>query len=430
MKTTCLKTMTKSKKMAAWVVILLLLASTVMVVCFFGNRPLKTDEQKFLAVLNNETFFIDEADCHTYFKKYKPFKTIGAVATQYVRVDFDGDGQDEWVVAGTREGNVEGYLLLRMHGNLVYGYTFWPREMQNLKADGTFQRSGGAALQKYCTLSFSNEKKSLTERAYADDITSEYRLDGEPATAEAVKAYVDEFDRKPNVQWIPYTANTDDDAFLAATTEGCLHIEVTADENTVASLTVTDQKTKKPIQEITLDKNERFADSELYVADVNFDGEEDLVIPKSRTAYARYAMAYVWDPDEKEFVRAPTFETIPNAAMDITNRVIVSLVSGDKSTTYRIAAFDSAAGDFYVQRQLSYYLDGERMMYQETALQNGAMHTVTEFTKAVTDDDFYKMDPELRSYYCDDPDWLLALRPWKDTVIRTEGMLDSQALYR
>ena len=160
------------------------------------------------------------------------------------------------------------------------------------------------------------------------------------------------------------------------------------------------------------------------------NGEEDLVIPKSRTAYAGYAMAYVWDPDEKEFVRAPTFETIPNAAMDITNRVIVSLVSGDSSTTYRIAAFDSAAGDFYVQRELSYYLDGVRMMYQETALQNGAMHTVAEFTKPIADDDYYTMDPELHSYYCDDPDWLLALRPWKDTVIRMEGMLDAQALYR
>ena len=430
MKTTCLKTMTKSKKMAAWVVILLLLASAVTVVYFLCNRPLKNGEQKFLAVLNNEKFFIDETDNPTYLKSYKPFKESGAVVTQYGCVDFDGDGQDEWVVAATREGNIEGYLLLRMHRNLVYGYTFWPREMQILKADGTFQGSSGAAIQEYSTLSFLNEHEIITERAYADDITDEYRLDGKPATAEAVNAYVDEFNRKPNVQWTPYTANTDDDAFLAATTDGCLRIEVTADENAVVSLTVTDQKTKKPIQEITLDENERFADSELYVADVNFDGEEDLVIPKSRTAYAGYAMAYVWDPDEKLFVRAPTFETIPNVALDVSDKAILSLVSGDKSTSYTIAVFDKGVRDFRVQKRLWYYANDDTMYYGEEALRNGAMHTVAEFAKPIADDDYYTMDPELHSYYCDDPDWLLALRPWKDRVIRTEGMLDAQALYR
>lgn len=66
-------------------------------------------------------------------------------ATRYASIDLDADGEEEVVVCVACSSSDFGYLVLDETDERVYGHAFYIRAMHDLKADGTFAYSSGAA---------------------------------------------------------------------------------------------------------------------------------------------------------------------------------------------------------------------------------------------------------------------------------------------
>ncbi len=206
-----------------------------------------------------------------------------------------------------------------------------------------------------------------------------------------------------------------------------LKISVTLDaqKQAATSVTVWDESTNQKIQDWELGENEIFTNRAVFLVDVTFDGEQDLLIPQSRPASAAYFSAYVWDTATKQFVYAPTFETLPNVALDADKKAVLASRSADKITSYSISTFDKNTNDFKMQRSLAFYPNGENMIYEEKHLKNGTMQTVAEFTKPIHNDDYYAMDPELAEYYGNHTEWKLYSARWTNYLIPLYELNDS-----
>ncbi len=409
------KSVLNYKKPAFWIILIAVVASVVAAVCFLTNPISSNEMQMLLNVLNNERTFINESGESVYLKEHKLFSLIDAIPEKYALVDFDGDGKDELVVHITPGGGA--YIVFHVDKNKVYGFDFWERELVSLKEDGTFVQSGGAGLNSFAAMQFRKDTYQILEQAYADDFATVYRVNGASSTAEIANAYIAEFYNKPDVSWKEYEI-----VFRASNTAfPNLKITVTLDteKQAVTALTVFDEKTNEKIQNINLNENDMFSNKVIYFKDINFDGEDDLIIPQSSTAAAAYYSAYIWDTAIHQFVYAPTFEKLSNVALDADKKVILSSKSADKITSYSISIFDPHIKDFIVQRTLYYYPDGENMVYTEECLENGEMRIIAQFTKPIKNDDYYAMDSALYEYYSNH--WNLSSPLWENYLIPNDS---------
>lgn len=170
--------------------------------------PTKTEntseQSKLLSVLYNEVPFVDETGQTVYVKDYNIAgveQQICAVAESYVFLDFDNDGRMEMLANVSSNYGI--FLMLHMDKEQVYGYKFTQRSMINLKTDGTFMGSGGAAESAIFSLKFTGNQYETTELAYHNDLAEpkEYRVNGIPATQEDYQSFYNEYVNKPDVQW-------------------------------------------------------------------------------------------------------------------------------------------------------------------------------------------------------------------------------------
>ncbi len=408
------KSVLNYKKPAFWIVLIAVVVSVVAAVCFLTNPISSSKTEMLLGVLNNERTFINESGESVYFKNHKPFDLIDAVPEKYALVDFDGDGKEELIAHITP--NVGAYTVFHIYNNKVYGFDFWERELIGLKADGRFVQSGGAGINRFVALRFEKDKYTIIEQAYQDDVANEFRLNGENTTVETVTDFMDEFYNKPDVRWEKY------EVVFKASNAVFENLKITValdfEKETATDLTVFDAKTNKKIQGIKLNENSIFSNRIIYIEDINFDGEDDLIIPYQRTAAAAYYTAYVWDTATKQFVYTPTFENLPNVALNKNKKEILSHKSADKTTSYSISIFDPHIKDFIVQKSLYYYPVGEeKMVYKEELFKNGIEQTVAEFTKPIKSSDYYSMDSEIYNYYSNHSEWDLDSPKWENFLI-------------
>ena len=407
------KSVLNYKKPAFWIIAVAIVASVVVAICFLTNPVVLNNNETLLEVLNNERGFINKSGETVYFKNYRPFNLMDAVPEKYTLVDLDQDGKDELVVHVNP--NFGAYTIFHIYRNKVYGFDFLERELMSLKTDGSFIQSGGAGLQVFAKLQFKKDKYEIIEQAYKDDVAEVYKINGISSTGELAGKYADEFYDKPDVIWEEYKVVLK----LSNASHKKLKIAVALDydKEFATELTLFDYKTNKKIQSIQLEENEMFSKSMVYAADVNFDGEDDLIVPYQRPAAAAYFSAYVWDKKLKQFIHAKTFETLSNVALDTEKKQILSSRSADKITSYAISTFDKNTKDFNVQKSLYYYPDGDNMVYKEEHLKNGEMQIVGEFTKPIKDDNYYEMDSELYSYFSNHRKWNLDSSKWENYLI-------------
>jgi len=409
------KSVLSYKKPAFWIILVAIIASVMTAICFLTNpvTPDETESDMLLDVLNNEKPFINESGETVYLKGHKPFDLANAIPERYALVDFDADGEKELVIY--IKSDVGAYTVFHIYNDKVYGFDFMEREMIFLKEDGTFVQSSGAGVNSFVTLRFEKDKCNTVEQAYLDDTEYVYRINGTSSTVEAVNEYSAEFYNKSDVIWemCKLVFKLSNKAYKN------LEITVTFDyENQVATdLTVFDKKTDKKIQEIKLKDNTIFSDKIVYIKDVSFDGEYDLVIPYQRPASGVYCTAYVWDSATKQFVYAPSFEKLPNVALDNNKKEILSYKSADKSTLYSISIFNTKTKDFEVQRTFCYYLDGGTMVYEETLLKNGTLEQIASFSKLIEGSNYYLMDPEIYDYYSNHAEWDLDSTKWNNYLV-------------
>ncbi len=404
------------KKPAFWIIAIAVVASIVSAICFLTNPINSNKTEKLLDVLNNERKFITTSGEAVYLKDYKPFNRINSVPDKYALVDLDGDNKKELIVHITWNGGA--YIVFHIDSNKIYGFDFWERELIDLKEDGTFIQSGGAGLNSFAALKFERDKCNIIEQAYADDTANEYRINGASSEAEVVNEYIEEFYSKPSVSWKEYdiVLRTSNTSFKNLK----ITVELDTEQQSVAALIIVDEKTDKKIQHIKLNENQIFSNEIIYIKDINFDGEDDLVIPYQRSAAAAYFIAYVWDAETRQYVYAPTFENLSNVALDTSQKVILSSRSSDRTTSYAISVYDESIKDFKVQKTLVYYPDDneKNMIYEEENLKNGKMQIVKKFIKPLTS--YYSMDSEVANYYNNHTEWRLSSSKWKNYLVSPE----------
>lgn len=410
------KSVLNYKKPAFWITLVAVIASIILSVCFLTNPTKSKNNDLLLEVLYNDKTFISESGETFYFLEYKPYGSLEIIPEKYTLLDLNGDGKDELVVYINPDFGK--YMVFRVYKNKVYGYVFWERALISLKQDGTFVQSGGAGLSAYARLKFEKDKYRIIELAYIDDMTKQFRINDVETTQEKAKEFVQKFDNKPDVIWTEYEYK-----------HSALSLKITAvwdeEKQMGTSITVTDKDTNRIVQKIALGENIMASADNFYIADVNFDGEDDIIIPSQRPASAAYYSAYVWDNSTGQFVYAPTFETLPNVALDPERQEILSSRSGDMTTSYAVSIFDEKTKDFKIQRTLYYYSEGQNMVCCEEQLKNGQMQTVREFTRPFGEnDDFYAMDSQTENYYKNHVDWKIGSAKWENYLIKPYNPFD------
>lgn len=116
------------------------------------ETPVGAYQAKMLGILSGE-------ECYTSLDNIQGLPTvhtldddlaafpIPAAFTRVSAADMDGDGFDEIVLSIVADGHEEetGFLVLHYQDRMVFGRTYFYRQMNTLKADGTFDWSGGAS---------------------------------------------------------------------------------------------------------------------------------------------------------------------------------------------------------------------------------------------------------------------------------------------
>ena len=134
-------------------------------------------------------------------------------------VDVDADEAAEVVIAVNLDSyDAYGSLVLHWEDGIVYGYDFVYRAMMNLKADGTFSFSSGAADSGFGRASFQNGAAEIVSLAYSEmliDGSIQYHLGDETVSEDAFLEAILAQDEKADDAWYAYT-----DVDLCAIAEG------------------------------------------------------------------------------------------------------------------------------------------------------------------------------------------------------------------
>lgn len=132
-----------------------------------------------------------------------------AAVRQYALLDLDGDGEDElvlWLAAVYNE--YFGFVILHSIGGELYGYSRDYRGLMELKADGTYTVSSGAADWGYCTMSFMEDGSTDTAFTWCQSTgigsppEEEYFVEGVPASRGEFDAAVARQSAKEDAPWI------------------------------------------------------------------------------------------------------------------------------------------------------------------------------------------------------------------------------------
>ncbi len=236
-----IKSVLNYKKPALWIIILAVVAIIATALCFLtdpiskkessgneGTESEDTDDSEesegskepdvtisdsFLSLLKSEKTFIDESGKSVYLKDYRLGTNNGvegpyAVPREYAIVDFDSDGTNEMMVFVSHYYGTS--MVFREYNDNVYGYEFGEKEIENLKTDGAFTQSknNGDTVSYFEGLTFEGTTYQITEKAYANEATQKYRLNGDTSPQESVIVYKRDFNRKTSVKWIEYYADT------------------------------------------------------------------------------------------------------------------------------------------------------------------------------------------------------------------------------
>ena len=162
-------------------------------------------------VLKNEAeFFSTDHEKALYFEDFLVDQELYGTdfeATQFSVLDMDGDGQDEIVLKLSTSGGDGFYEILRYDNGTVYGYFMVFRGMSELKEDGTFSFSSGAADSGWGKLSFGPDgavtEVLVNSQSKQDDtgLAVEYFKQGEQIEEAEFNALLEEQFKKQDVAW-------------------------------------------------------------------------------------------------------------------------------------------------------------------------------------------------------------------------------------
>ena len=164
----------KNKTLAIIIFVGILLAVNITLTgC--GNSNEKTEEETtqnniinevnveeiYFQVLDEQRSYITKNGSEEYISDYaKELISDGNLAVSYAILNMDIDSQNDKEMVVLLESSGDGkYLILNYEDDgLVYGFKKEYREMLNLKADGTYKISGGAADTKIIKSTFNKNQ--------------------------------------------------------------------------------------------------------------------------------------------------------------------------------------------------------------------------------------------------------------------------------
>ena len=133
-------------------------------------------------------------------------------ATKFTIVDIDGDGEDE-AVLWLQINNISdyGFEILHYQNGEIYGYTLQYRAFMNLKTDGTFLFSGGAADSGIGKMTFSETGYSVNTQAYSqsgydtnNELNVQYFINDESCSEDEFNDVLNVQEQKADVEWYDF----------------------------------------------------------------------------------------------------------------------------------------------------------------------------------------------------------------------------------
>ncbi|MEA4893878.1 MAG: hypothetical protein VB064_01300, partial [Oscillospiraceae bacterium] len=139
--------------------------------------------------------------------------SITAKATKFAIVDLDNDDTPEVILWLTvNNDDYYGFEVLRYHNGVVYGYTLWYRSFMNLKADGTFSFSSGAADYGFGSVEFTEKPYSIEKITYSEssydpnnNMNISYFVNHESATEDEFQSAFNRQSEKADATWYDFT---------------------------------------------------------------------------------------------------------------------------------------------------------------------------------------------------------------------------------
>lgn len=114
-------------------------------------------------ILNNKIPFTDKSGKSVYLKNYRSEKypDLQIKPDKYTIIDLDNDGANELVLYLSPDFGL--YLVFHEYNGGIYSFEFVERAMIDLKQNGSFIQSSGAAINSYVTLMFNKDKYTIKE---------------------------------------------------------------------------------------------------------------------------------------------------------------------------------------------------------------------------------------------------------------------------
>lgn len=179
----------------------------------------------YKAVLKGDTEFfnIDAGEYMTIEGFVQSYFDSGSssIIGGFALVDLDSDGTPE-VVLGDQANGIDnyGFEVLHYQGETVYGHRFFYRDFQDLKEDGTFSFSSGAANSGFGAVTFTEKTYAVNPMAYSEsmqdysgNLVITYYVDGESSTANEFDEALKKQDEKRDAIWHSFTDDTVENLF-------------------------------------------------------------------------------------------------------------------------------------------------------------------------------------------------------------------------
>lgn len=179
-----------------------------------GKSPLSA----YQSVLQNKAeFFSTDANKNLNISQLNQAVSddsgVTAKAAKLAMVDLENDGTPEvilWLVVNNND--YYGFEVLRYQDGVVYGYTLPYRAFMDLKADGTFSFSSGAADYGFGTVKFTEKGYSVEKISYCEsgydsnnNQSISYFVDHESAAENDFLSALNKQSEKTGVTWYDFT---------------------------------------------------------------------------------------------------------------------------------------------------------------------------------------------------------------------------------
>jgi len=152
-----------------------------------------------LSVLSGNTPVVMQGGAVVYLPEYLQAQN-NAELIAYTFIDFDHDECNELVLETSSD--LYTYIILRCSDSNVFAFLFGARQLGELKADGSFLGSNGAASTAYFTLRFDGGGYISTCEASGDYAAGIFEINSKPCSEQEFNTFVAAWGDKETPAWI------------------------------------------------------------------------------------------------------------------------------------------------------------------------------------------------------------------------------------